>query len=439
MEFRRLPLIALAAMLLSGCSEQTAEESDMAEGLTSADEAPAQPPTESGLLPGDALSAPDGFRVSVFHEGVGNGARHLVVRDNGDVLVARGEGTLVALRDSNGDGRADRREERALPITTGLALHDGYLYFSDTVSVSRIALDDALLPEGEPEVVVSGFPEQRSHAAKTLAFDGDGRLLVNVGAPSNACQEESRSAGSPGRKPCPQLERQAAIWRFPADAVGLEQSDGERFVTGVRNVLAMDWNDAAGALYFAMHGRDQLNSLWPDLFDEEDNARLPAEELHRAEEGMDYGWPYTYYDPSTNRRILAPEYGGDGEKEADKYPEPLHAFPAHWAPNDLLFYSGEQFPPRYAGGAFIAWHGSWNRAPLPQEGYRVTFIPFADGVPSAAPADFLAGFAGTEELAQPGDAEYRPMGLGVGPDGALYVGDSRKGRIWRVTYAGPGG
>jgi len=441
MDFRRLPLIALAALVLGACSEQTAEEDDPTDDLATPAEVPAEPPGKPGLLPSGELMAPDGFAVAIFHEGVGNGARHLVVRGNGDVLVARRDGTLVALRDSNGDGQADQREERELPITTGVALHDGYLYFSDTVSVSRLPLDEALLPEGQPEVVVSGFPEQSSHAAKTLAFDADGRLYVNVGAPSNACQEQSRSAGSPGQQPCPQLERQAAVWRFAAGAVGLEQGDGERFITGVRNVIAMDWNASAGALYFAMHGRDQLNSLWPELFDADDNARLPAEELHRASAGADYGWPYTYFDPLTNRRVVAPEYGGDGEEEAEagRYPEPLHAFPAHWAPNDLLFYDGGQFPPRYAGGAFIAWHGSWNRAPQPQEGYRVTFVPFADGTLSAAPADFLAGFAGTDEIAQPGDAEYRPMGLGVGPDGALYVGDTQQGRIWRVTYTGSAG
>lgn len=382
-----------------------------------------------------SILLPPGFGLTVFHDGVGAGARHLVVRDNGDVLVAMRGGELVALRDADHDGRAERSERRDLPITTGMALRDGSLYFSDRVSVSRLALDDGLLPGGEPQTVVSDFPAQQQHADKALAFDAAGRLYVNVGAPSNACQQKDRVAGSKGQRPCPLLERQAGIWRFPAGKLGLRQQDGERYLTGTRNVVALDWNNAADALYFAMHGRDQLDTLWPDLFDVEDNARMPAEELHRGEAGADYGWPFTFVDPDSGRRLLAPEYGGDGEQQAEagRYRQPLASFPAHWAPNDLVFYDGAAFPAAYRGGAFIAWHGSWNRAPLPQQGFRVSFVPFAEGAPAGQPEDFMTGFSGAGPVAQPGEARHRPTGLAIGPDGALYVADSIEGRIWRVS------
>jgi glucose/arabinose dehydrogenase len=185
-----------------------------------------------------------------------------------------------------------------------------------------------------------------------------------------------------------------------------------------------------------MHGRDQLHSLWPALFDEDDGVEMPAEEFHRAEAGDDYGWPYTFFDPRTDRRLLAPEYGGDGKRGPDTgaYPEPLYAFPAHWAPNDMVFYEGAQFPARFRGGAFIAWHGSWNRAPQPQEGYRVTFLPLAGGTPSGEAETFLDGFKGRDKVAQPGEARFRPTALAVAGDGSLYVADSLKGRVWRVTY-----
>ncbi|MEM8766362.1 MAG: PQQ-dependent sugar dehydrogenase, partial [Pseudomonadota bacterium] len=320
---------------------------------------------------GAELTLSEGFRAEVFHEGIGERARHIVIRDNGVVLVSRRDGELVALRDSNGDGRADDIERRKLDIETGLEIHDGYLYFSDDNSVSRVLLDDQLMPAGEPELMVSGFPRQGSHATKSLAVSDAGELFVNVGAPSNACQTKHRSPGSPGQSPCPQLERQAAIWRFDAAKAGQDQLDGERYVTGTRNVVALDYNEAEQALYFAIHGRDQLSTLWPDFYDDRDSAEKPAEEFHRAEKGADYGWPSTYVDPETGKRMLAPEYGGDGVKQAEagRFQTPLHAYPAHWAPNDLVFYTGDAFPERYQGGAFIAWRGSWNRAPMPQDGY----------------------------------------------------------------------
>ena len=396
--------------------------------------------TGEGDEPG--IHLPEGFRATVFHQGVGARARHLAVRANGDVFVSIRDGELVALRDTDGDGQADRMERRRLPIRTGLRIHNPFLYFTDDVSVRRVMLDDNLMPDGEPEVIVAGFPQQGSHATKAIALNDRGELFVNVGAPSNACQEKRRTPGSPGLDPCPQLARQAAIWRFSAARLDQDQLDGIRYVTGTRNVVAMAWNNEEEALYFAMHGRDQLSTLWPGIYSDEDSAEMPAEEFHRAVQGADYGWPYTYLDPRTGRRMLAPEYGGDGRTEAEpgKYQQPLHAYPAHWAPNDLLFYFVEggsvAFPERYRGGAFIAWRGSWNRAPLPQEGYRVTFQPFTEGTVAGPPEDFMTGFKGTDVLRRPSDARWRPGGLALGPDGALYVTEAMEGRIWRITWEG---
>jgi glucose/arabinose dehydrogenase len=162
----------------------------------------------------------------------------------------------------------------------------------------------------------------------------------------------------------------------------------------------------------------------------------PAEEFMRIEDGDDYGWPYTYYDHFKNTRILAPEYGGDGKKTSNKYSKPIMGLPAHWAPNDLLFYTGNQFPDRYKNGAFIAFHGSTNRVPYPQAGYVVGFIPFKEGVPSGKLEIFADGFAGKNVLVDMEEARYRPMGLAQGPDGSLYISESKKGKIWRVFFSG---
>jgi mono/diheme cytochrome c family protein len=140
--------------------------------------------------------------------------------------------------------------------------------------------------------------------------------------------------------------------------------------------------------------------------------------------------------------MLSPEYGGNGKipisesKFAGQFKEPVMGFPGHWAPNDLLFYTGKQFPERYRNGAFIAFMGSWNRAPLPQGGYKVVFVPFKDGKPSGNYETFADGFAGINPIPDRGAAKYRPMGLAMGPDGALYISDYKKGRIWRIVYTG---
>lgn len=390
------------------------------------------------------ITLPNGFRAVVVADDIGR-ARHITVDEDGDIYVALSEDLdgngIAALRDTDGDGVADTTAYFGEYTGTGIALYNGHLYFAPDTAVVRYSMEGVdLVPDSEPEIVVSGFPNQSSHAAKPITFDGQENLYVNIGAPSNACQEESRTPGSPGMDPCPQLEWQGSVWRFDANTPGQTlQEDGYKYATGYRNAVALEWNSGESQLYLVQHGRDQLNSLWPDYFDEEDNAELPAEEFFKVDDGDNFGWPYTYYDPFRGEKMMNPEYGGDGETPAPEgeYEDPIVAFPGHWAPNDLIFYDGDQFPEEYSGGALIAWHGSWNRAPLPQQGYRVSFVPF-DGADPAGDEyqTFADGFAGTDSLQSPGNAEHRPMGLAQGPDGSVYIVDSMKGKLWRVFYAG---
>jgi glucose/arabinose dehydrogenase len=390
------------------------------------------------------LELPPGFCAQVFADDVGQ-PRHIVVAPNGDVFAAlrrsrRGDSPVgvIALRDTDGDGVADVRNRFGDRGGTGIALHSGFLYFGPNDGVIRYPLAaGSLEPSGPPETIVSGLPATRSHRAKSIAITPDGTLFVNIGAPSNSCQQEDREAGSPGQDPCPQLETRAGIWKFDANARGQTQADGERFATGLRNVVALALNPLDGSLYGAMHGRDQLGQNWPDLFTLEQSAEKPSEELVKIQQGEDYGWPYCYHDPELGRLVLAPEYGGDGKAvgRCGEKKEPIAAYPAHWAPNGLLFYTGEQFPERYRGGAFIAFHGSWNRAPLPQGGYNVVFQPLdSDGRPAGDWEVFAAGFAGAD--VSPGGAAHRPSGLAQGPDGSLFISDDKGGRIYRIIYTG---
>ncbi len=389
------------------------------------------------------LVLPEGFSAMVVADTLGPG-RHLVVRDNGDVFLAlrnltRGHG-IVALRDTTGDGRADLIRYFCDTRTTGIDIHKGYLYYSNFGEVYRVLLPETgLVPTAAPELIVSGFPEQNQHQDKTFCFDQDGHLYVNVGAPSNACMEQTRTPGSPGLDPCPQLERQAGIWQFRDDIAGqTQEADGLRYASGIRNTIALDWNTMVNRLYVVQHGRDQLHQFFPELYPEQEGAELPAEEMFMVHEGDFFGWPYCYYDQFKKKTVLAPEYGGDGDivGRCNQAVEPILAFPGHLAPNDLLFYTGRQFPMIYRNGAFIAFHGSWNRAPLEQEGYYVVYVQFDVEFPVGEWEVFADGFAMTNTVKSPRDAVYRPMGLAQGPDGSLYVSDSRKGRIWRIMYTG---
>ena len=385
------------------------------------------------------ITLPEGFCALVVADSLGP-ARHFVVTPNGDLFVALRntrdvKGAVVALRDTNRDGRMDVRERFGDNGGTGIALRGTDLFFATDDAVLRYSIPRAALrPTGAPDTVVGQLPTGRSHTAKTIALRGND-LFVNVGSPSNSCQTQDRQLQSPGQDPCPELETRAGIWRFDANRTRQAQTDGERWATGIRNAVAITVDPAGNALWAAQHGRDQLVQNWPAHFDTTESAELPAEELFRVERGDDFGWPYCFYDGTSKRKVLAPEYGGDGQQtgRCASAKSPVAAMPAHWAPNGLVLYRGNQFPARYRGGAFIAFHGSWNRAPRPQGGYNVVFIPFTNG--NAGQHEIFAnGFAG--DSVQPAGARHRPTGLAVGPDGSLYISDDRGGRIWRVMWRG---
>jgi glucose/arabinose dehydrogenase len=231
------------------------------------------------------------------------------------------------------------------------------------------------------------------------------------------------------------MPTRAGIWRY--DATKLKQQhpqDGERWATGVRNGMGLYWHSGMRALFGTSHGRDGLATLWPQLYTHEQNVDTPSEEFFRLDRGTDIGWPYCFHDRRTNLKVLAPEYGGDGSRvgRCAEAQMPLVGFPGHWGPNAMMFYTGTAFPAKYRDGVFVAFHGSWNRMPLPEDGYNVVFQPMRAGVPNGAFEIFADGFAEGDK--EPIRAPHRPSGLAQGPDGSLFIADDQRGRIYRITY-----
>ena len=375
------------------------------------------------------LTLPDGFCAKLVGQELGP-VRHLAVAPNGDLFAGlagrrNAPGGLALLRDLDGDGLLDVVAQLYDVGGTGVVWGGDAVYFAPNDRVVRIPWSvggDG--PAGPVETIVADLPTT-GHGAKTLALGRDGGLLVNIGSLSNSCQVENRQAQSPGHIPCTELLSRAGVWRFDARRTGQTFADARRHATGLRNAEAIAIEPSTGILWGAVHGRDQLAQHWG--FSDEDSQENPAEEFGPMPEGADYGWPYCYFDPRQGKKLLNPEYGGDGTLvgACDQVSQPAIGFPAHWAPIATAFYTGDRFPTRYHGGAFISFHGSWNRAPAPQAGFRVVFAPFVNGKATGTYETFAAP-AGEHD-------SIRFTGIAVGPDGALYLGADREGKIWRVT------
>lgn len=423
MRFISLTLAAAAAVTLAGYTVSTP--------------APTCAPDNAGLR------LPAGFCATLYADSLG-APRHMEVAPNGDVIVAirttrsataAVPGGVFVLRDADGDGRAETRNRFGTFNASEVALLGDALYTEDNASILRYRWPaGAIEPAGAPDTIVTGLPNSGSHRAKTFVIH-DGQLYVNHGSGTNACQEKDRLKESKGLEPCPELAERAGIWRFSATKTGQTLKDGERFATGIRNSVAIAIEPRSNDLYVMQHGRDQLDNF-PAYYTPEKNAIATAEEMLRVQRGDDFGWPYCYFDLQENKKLRAPEYGGDGKTDrgcTDRQGN-VGTFPAHWAPNDLLFYSGRELPERYRNGAFIVFHGSWNRAPLPQEGFKVVFQPMSNGRTSGDYEIFVDGFMGSD--GKPTELGGRPMGLTQGRNGELYLSDDSRGRIWRIQYVG---
>jgi glucose/arabinose dehydrogenase/mono/diheme cytochrome c family protein len=400
------------------------------------------------------LTLPAGFCATIFADGIGH-ARHMVAAANGVLYVNTWSGRyygnqppheggfLVALQDKSGSGKADVTERFGGTVQsgdhggTGIGIYKGSLFAETNDRIVRYSLPaNGIMPTGSPDTIVSGLPLGGDHPMHPFLIDDKGSMYVDVATATNACQQKNRTPHSPGINPCTELETRGGVWLYDANKTNQVFSSSDRFATGNRNAegFAMDAN---GRVFVTQHGRDQLYTNWPELYKPDQEATLPAEEVLLLKKNGDYGWPECYYDSFVEKLVLAPEYGGDGGKKIGVCAEktgPVAAFPAHWAPNGMVLYDKAEFPAHYRGGVFVAFHGSWNRAPYAQGGYNVVFQGLDGDHASGQCEVFADGFAGP--VKSPGKAEHRPSGVAVGPDGSLYVSDDIRGRIYKIAYKG---
>jgi glucose/arabinose dehydrogenase len=370
----------------------------------------------------------EGFAVAALATGLDH-PRWLHVLPNGDVLVAESNGPprpedgkgirgfiyhevqkragagapsanrITLLRPTGGDGPASKSTFLAgLNSPFGMTLVGNDLYVANTDAILRFPYQDGATEITQPGVKVTDLPAGpiNHHWTKNVIASRDGsRLFATVGSNSNIGengldQEENRAA-------ILEVDPASGKWRV--------------FASGLRNPNSMDWEPQTGALWTVVNERDELGSdLVPDY-------------LTSVKDGGFYGWPYSYYGQHVDARVPA-----DPGLVA-KAIIPDYALGNHTASLGLTFYNGRLMPDPYRAGAYIGQHGSWNRKPL--SGYKVIFVPFAQGHPSGLPVDILTGFVDAD-----GNALGRPVGVAVDKEGALLVADDVGNAVWRVTPVG---
>ncbi len=391
-----MPRIASCACALAACAAVMAQEFPVNwQGLPEPYATPSarNPPQVVPRPAGAELTLPAGFAIEEWASGLHGGPREMLLGPAGEVIVTQmGGGTVTVIREGE---RNDVLQGLNGPY--GLAIHGDELYVADIDAVRRYRYDSAVMSVGEAEEIIDLRAVGGGHVTRSILLDpAREHLYVSIGSASNV------DAGEPPMR--------AAINRYDVNG-----GSHTIFASGIRNAVGMDWNPVTGDLWVSSHERDGLgDDLVPDYFT-------------RVREGGFYGWPYAYIGPHEDPRR-------EGEAPAlvasTLYPDVLLG--GHVGAMDVLFYTGAGFPERYRNGAFVALHGSWNRAK--RAGYKVVFVPFEDGRPVAGPEDFVTGWMLGEDRRE---VWGRPVGLLQMPDGSLLVSDDGAGTIWRVTYDGP--
>ena len=380
------------------------------------------------------LKLPSGFSATIVADSLGT-ARHIAVTDKGDIYVkmysVKGGNGIYLLTDANKDGRMDKKVGFANYPGTGIKIHNGYLYSASNTGVFRYKLNDKseVIAPDKPETIVQGLIARKTGNTKSIALDDQNNLYVAIGSYSEECRENDTNKGIPG---CPLLDSVGGVWKFKADKLNQTYADAVHYAKGIKSAIGIEWNSNTKSVFVTQHGRANFDDRFPQYFTAQQNAELPAETVYELYEGADAGWPFIYYDHIQKKKMLTPEYGGNGKITVDnKYINPAVAFPAHLAPNDLLFYTGNQFPARYKNGVFVALH---SKSSVLNKGYFIAFVPFKNGKPAGDWEIFADNFAGIDLEKPTGPIKYRPIGLAQGPDGSLYVADDVKGAIFKIAY-----
>lgn len=376
-------------------------------------------------------------------EGLGQ-IRHFAIRDNGDLYFStphndKGPATgILAVRVDASHKVVETRNFGTVDGGTGIRFANGALYASSSSGVYRFTFNgNELVPSKDPVLIVDGMPVAHPGLPRTnrpIALDTKGNLYIGLDGEADACSDPASDPAKPvGLKPCPYFGTRSGVWRFSATRPGQKfPADGERLATGIRDITALDWSPADGSPYGISHGRDTMDRRWPEAVSAETEAHI-SDEMHRIVKGTDFGWPYTYYDGVLKTRFISPDYGGDGKATPapGTYSTPVLTWENRRpAPVDLLFYGGTSFPASYRKGAFIVLHGTQP----PRNGYNVVFVPFDKKGVAGKPTVFADGFAAFDDTQTPPRPRYRPVAVAVAPDGALFVADSNKGRVWRISY-----
>lgn len=348
------------------------------------------------------LTLPPGFSGSVFAQGL-NGPRFIAFGPDGVLYAAdRGNGRIVALPDEDGDGSADEIRVLAdnLDAPHSLVYHQGAWYVGVPSGVIRLIDSDNDGVAESREAVIDDIPTSGNHRTRTVEFLPDGRMVLSVGSTCNVCDEDD--------------QRRATVLVYDSPA-----GDGQRiFATGLRNAVGLAVHPENGQLWATNNGRDLLGD------------DVPPETVYIVKEGADYGWPVCH-----SGRIVDPDLGVEGA--CDGIEAPVVEMQAHSAPLGLAFYppsptGADRFPSDYWGDLFVAFHGSWNRST--PTGYKVVRLPLNGDAPAGPLEDFASGWLDEAD----GSSSGRPVGLAVGPDGALYVSDDKGGMIYRISYQGDG-